>query len=52
MLNDLKRRIVSGTYKPCITRNILKDPEAKLNEGISAITYIVPSTVFKLIIRF
>lgn len=33
MLNDLKKRIADGTDKPCITGNILKDPEAKLNEG-------------------
>jgi phenylacetate 2-hydroxylase len=29
----LKERITKGTDKPCITGNILKDPEAKLNEG-------------------
>ncbi|TFB01791.1 Phenylacetate 2-hydroxylase [Trichoderma ghanense] len=33
MLNDLKERIANGTDKPCITGNILKDPEARLNEG-------------------
>lgn len=33
MLNDLKDRIANGSDKPCITGNILKDPEAKLNEG-------------------
>lgn len=33
MLNDLKERIANGTDKPCITGNVLKDPEAKLNEG-------------------
>lgn len=33
LLNDLKSRIANGTDKPCITGNILKDPEAKLNEG-------------------
>ncbi|KAK4233938.1 cytochrome P450 [Achaetomium macrosporum] len=33
MLDDLKRRIANGTDKPCITGNILKDPEAKLNEA-------------------
>ncbi|CEJ90633.1 Putative Cytochrome P450 phenylacetate 2-hydroxylase [[Torrubiella] hemipterigena] len=31
MLNDLKERIANGTDKPCITGNILKDPDAKLN---------------------
>ena len=29
----LKERIANGTDKPCITGNVLKDPEAKLNEG-------------------
>ncbi|KAI5459328.1 cytochrome P450 [Mariannaea sp. PMI_226] len=33
MLNDLKKRIANGTDKPCITGNILKDPDAKLNEA-------------------
>lgn len=33
LLNDLKKAIADGTDKPCITGNILKDPEAKLNEG-------------------
>ncbi|KAK0391670.1 hypothetical protein NLU13_1169 [Sarocladium strictum] len=33
LLDDLKRRIANGTDKPCITGNILKDPEAKLNEA-------------------
>ena len=33
LLNDLKAEIANGTDKPCITGNILKDPEAKLNEG-------------------
>ncbi|KAH8884051.1 cytochrome P450 [Thozetella sp. PMI_491] len=33
LLEDLKRRIAAGTDKPCITGNILKDPEAKLNEA-------------------
>ncbi|KAM0513315.1 hypothetical protein ACHAPE_007967 [Trichoderma viride] len=33
MLNDLKERIANGTDKPCITGNVLKDPEAKLNEA-------------------
>lgn len=31
LLDDLKQRIADGTDKPCITGNILKDPEAKLN---------------------
>jgi len=33
LLNMLKKNIADGTDKPCITGNILKDPEAKLNEG-------------------
>jgi phenylacetate 2-hydroxylase len=32
LLDVLKQRIVDGTDKPCITGNILKDPEAKLND--------------------
>jgi len=33
LLKGLKDRIELGTDKPCITGNILKDPEAKLNEA-------------------
>jgi phenylacetate 2-hydroxylase len=33
LLKGLKERIEKGTDKPCITGNILKDPETKLNEG-------------------
>ncbi|RFU81720.1 phenylacetate 2-hydroxylase [Trichoderma arundinaceum] len=33
MLHDLKERIANGTDRPCITGNVLKDPEAKLNEA-------------------
>ncbi|CAM1510671.1 Fc.00g010060.m01.CDS01 [Cosmosporella sp. VM-42] len=33
LLDGLKQRIANGTDKPCITGNILKDPEAKLNEA-------------------
>lgn len=33
LLERLKKQIAEGTDKPCITGNILKDPEAKLNEG-------------------
>lgn len=33
LLNKLKKQITEGTDKPCITGNILKDPEAKLNES-------------------
>lgn len=33
LLGMLKDRIANGTDKPCITGNILKDPDAKLNDG-------------------
>ncbi|KAH8667733.1 cytochrome P450 [Ilyonectria robusta] len=33
LLNGLKKQIADGTDKPCITGNILKDPNAKLNEA-------------------
>lgn len=33
LLDMLKEQISMGTDKPCITGNIIKDPEAKLNEG-------------------
>jgi phenylacetate 2-hydroxylase len=33
LLGILKEKIEKGTDKPCISGNILKDPEAKLNEG-------------------
>jgi phenylacetate 2-hydroxylase len=36
LLDRLKEQIANGTDKPCITGNILKDPEAKLNEGESS----------------
>lgn len=36
LLANLEERIANGTDKPCITGNIIKDPEAKLNRG----TYI------------
>lgn len=35
LLDILKDRIAKGTDKPCITGNIIKDPEAKLNDGKS-----------------
>ena len=41
LLDILKDRIAKGTDTPCITGNILKDPEAKLNEGKSAPSLIV-----------
>lgn len=34
LLNVLLEKIEKGTDKPCITGNILKDPEAKLSRGI------------------
>lgn len=34
LLGRLKKNIANGTDKPCITGNILKDPEAKLNDGV------------------
>jgi phenylacetate 2-hydroxylase len=34
LLGELRKRIADGTDKPCITGNILKDPEAKLTEGM------------------
>ena len=33
LLNKLRDQIAKGEDKPCITGNVLKDPEAKLNEG-------------------
>jgi phenylacetate 2-hydroxylase len=33
LLDGLQERIANGTDKPCITGNILKDPEAKLNRN-------------------
>lgn len=33
LLNRLKGNIAMGTDRPCITGNILKDPEAVLNES-------------------
>ncbi|KAG9529540.1 putative cytochrome P450, partial [Aureobasidium melanogenum] len=33
LLNMLKEKIKTGTDRPCITGNILKDPEAKLNDA-------------------
>ena len=39
LLNKLKKEIEEGTDKPCITGNILKDPEAKLNESKSTLIF-------------
>ncbi|EME49240.1 hypothetical protein DOTSEDRAFT_68119 [Dothistroma septosporum NZE10] len=33
LLGMLKKRIADGTDKPCISGNVLKDPEAKLNDA-------------------
>lgn len=33
LIDMLKKRIADGTDTPCITGNVLKDPEAKLNDG-------------------
>ncbi|KAF2145506.1 uncharacterized protein K452DRAFT_355949 [Aplosporella prunicola CBS 121167] len=33
LLDMLKEKIATGTDKPCITGNIIKDPDAKLNEA-------------------
>lgn len=33
LLDMLKQDIANGTDKPCITGNVLKDPDAKLNEA-------------------
>ncbi|PVI05968.1 cytochrome P450 phenylacetate hydroxylase-like protein [Periconia macrospinosa] len=33
LLRTLKEKIEAGTDRPCITGNILRDPEAKLNEA-------------------
>jgi phenylacetate 2-hydroxylase len=42
LLRELKERIANGTDKPCITGNIIKDPEAKLNEGTYPHTTPIP----------
>ena len=44
LLGMLKDKIADGTDKPCIVGNVLKDPEAKLNEGMS------PFSISKLIL--
>ena len=40
LLSMLKERIEKGEDEPCITGNILKDPEAKLNAGMFLSYYI------------
>jgi len=37
LLETLKENIAKGTDKPCITGNILKDPNAKLSDGESCL---------------
>lgn len=34
LLKELKQKIADGNDRPCITGNILKDPEAKLTDGM------------------
>lgn len=54
LLDMLKDKMAKGEDKPCITGNILKDPEAKLNEGISfviddlnhALTYLRRNQIY------
>ena len=38
LLKRLKEKIAAGTDKPCITGNIMKGNESKLNHGISRLT--------------
>lgn len=40
LLENLKREIANGTDKPCITGNILKDPEAVLNESACQVQHL------------
>lgn len=43
LIDMLKKRIAEGTDTPCITGNVLKDPEAKLNAGKSSSVQTRPS---------
>lgn len=45
LLGQLKEQIANGTDKPCITGNILKDPEAKLNEGMNRHFFLSENTI-------
>ena len=45
LLDMLKDEMSKGINKPCITGNILKDPEAKLNEGI----FFVPDNLIYIL---
>ena len=42
LLNTLEDKIKNGTDKPCITGNIMKDPEAKLNRGMISPLPVLP----------
>lgn len=42
LIDMLKKRIEDGTDVPCITGNVLKDPEAKLNAGKLLTTPVNP----------
>jgi len=42
LINTLEERIEKGTDKPCITGNIIKDPEAKLNRGMLRVSSLRP----------
>lgn len=44
LLGNLKKQIGEGSDKPCITGNILKDPEAKLNESEHSYSEILYSS--------
>jgi phenylacetate 2-hydroxylase len=48
LLNTLQEKIEKGTDKPCITGNIIKDPEAKLSRGKFAHTPSIETRVEKL----
>lgn len=39
LLETLEEKIAKGTDKPCITGNIMKDPEAKLNRGMISLPF-------------
>lgn len=47
LLGMLKQRIAEGTDKPCITGNILKDSEARLNDGTSSSRKLFPEAHFE-----
>lgn len=41
LLGILKDKVEKGADKPCIVGNVLKDPEAKLNEGMSILGHAI-----------